>query len=87
MSEQRNDKQRMNYGDLHKCPPWFMYTLIGVVVVMHALNVNSFHLMSQFGPPILEECREASPLMAGLTTSVTTMLPIIGRSLDRSLSR
>jgi hypothetical protein len=58
---------------------WFGICALVVIVMVHSCCINSFHLVNQFGPPILQHKQQAmSPLTAAVMASTTTVLPIIG---------
>ena len=55
-----------------------------MIIVIHSCCINSFHLVNQFGPPILlEKQTQMTPYTAALLASLTTVAPTIGPlSLD-----
>lgn len=53
-----------------------------MVIVIHSCCINSFHLVNQFGPPILLAKQEQmTPYTAALLASLTTVAPTVGAPL------
>lgn len=53
-----------------------------VIVIIHSCCINSFHLVNQFGPPILlQKQSDMTPYTAGLLASLTTVVPTVGAPL------